>query len=208
MGEQVLVIDDDPQVQVALQRGLSRLGYEVAIASDGEAGRRAIEESAPAIVLTDVQMPKLDGHTLLRRIAARDLDTAVIVMTAHGGMEDVIDVLRNGAVDYLRKPWTASELMAAVGRALEVYTTRKAARAPKADEPAARAATDPILAGVIDELRRGEIALPPVPVVVGELRSAMGRRNTSTTQIAALIERDPRVATHVVKLANSAGHRP
>ena len=92
----VLVVEDDPDTSRTLDRCLRRLGYEVVTATDGEEGLRKAIELAPQVVLSDIRMPNMDGHTLLRRLSVHDLDTAVVIMSAHGDMNDVIDALRNG----------------------------------------------------------------------------------------------------------------
>ncbi len=104
----VLVVDDERDTRQVLEKTLRRLGYEVSGAENGEEGLKLAVELRPQVILSDIRMPQMDGHTLLRRLAAHNLDTAVIVMSAHGNMDDVIDLLRNGSVDYIRKPWAPS----------------------------------------------------------------------------------------------------
>jgi HD-like signal output (HDOD) protein/FixJ family two-component response regulator len=215
----VLVVEDDVFLQKSLGRSLERLGYEVEIAKDGAEGLRRTLESAPHVILTDIRMPELDGHTFLRRLAGHDTDSAIVVMSAHGDMADVVEVMRQGAIDYLSKPWTPSELAAALARAAEINRKRRAARARDAAalaaasriESAGEALSIPLAAPagtvfgtVLEQLRRGEVVLPALSPVVAELRAIVADPAASVDQVAAVIARDPRTSVQVLKLANSA----
>ncbi|MCW5806676.1 MAG: HDOD domain-containing protein [Deltaproteobacteria bacterium] len=210
--DRVLVVDDDEQTRRVLERSLRRLGYDITLAANGAEGLRLALEVRPHVILSDIRMPELDGHTLLRRLGAQGVESVVIVMSAHGDMDDVIDVLRNGAVDYLRKPWAPAELMAAIERAIEVYHQRrqgraaKEAEAPAAPGPAADkpAGPDQELVSLLDQVRRGEITLPPFPPVLQELRALLSHADTPMSEITALVERDPRLAAQVLRVVNSA----
>jgi CheY-like chemotaxis protein len=214
--DRVLVVEDDPDARRALERSLKRLGYDVTTADDGEAGLKLAIQDEPQVIFSDIRMPKMDGHTLLRRLASHDLDAAVIVMSAQGDMHDVIDVLRNGAVDYLEKPFASSELVAAVGRAVAIHEQRRRARLvvggvgelPGHDPSIASGerptpAADPVFTTILEEVRRGEIVLPPVPAVIAELLARLGARDSSMADIAAIVERDPRLAAQVLRITNT-----
>jgi FixJ family two-component response regulator/HD-like signal output (HDOD) protein len=116
----VLVVDDDELVRQSLGRNLRRLGCDVLFAEDGEAALRIALDASPAVIFLDLRMPGLDGHTVLRRLPATGVDASVVVMSGHGEVDDVIDALRMGAIDYLRKPWTTTDLASALARAIEV----------------------------------------------------------------------------------------
>ncbi len=117
----VLLVDDDDSIRLALQRGLQKLGCEILHAADGEAGLRMLKETSVQVVFLDLRMPGIDGHTFLRRLSTYASATRVVVVSGQGNMDDVVDVLRGGAVDYLRKPWTQSELLAAYTRAMDAF---------------------------------------------------------------------------------------
>lgn len=216
--DRVLVVDDESDTRKALEKSLRRLGYDVSSAANGEEGLKLALELRPQVILSDIRMPQVDGHTLLRRLATHDLDTAVIVMSAHGNMDDVIDVLRNGAVDYLKKPWAPSELVSAVGRAVDIHDQRRSTRQVQgtAEPPAAATAgaiaakqpekpkTDPAFSAILEQLRRGDMALPPFPAVLSELRSLLSRPEAAMHEITALVERDPRLAAQVLRISSSA----
>jgi HD-like signal output (HDOD) protein/CheY-like chemotaxis protein len=181
----------------------------VELASNGAEGLERALKSPPHVILTDIRMPELDGHTFLRRLAGRDLDSAIVVMSAHGDMADVVEVMRQGAIDYLTKPWTPSELAAALARANEIYRKRRAlrGRAPGAEPAPASSpapAGDPVFAQTLERLRRGDVVLPSTSPVVAELRRVAADADASVDAVAEVIARDPRTTMQVLRLANSA----
>jgi len=108
----VLVVDDDPAVSNALARALRLEGYDVSTAADGS---RALEEIAvrpPDAVVLDIQLPKIDGLEVCRRVRAAGDDTPVLMLTARDAIEDRVQGLDAGADDYLVKPFALAELLA------------------------------------------------------------------------------------------------
>jgi DNA-binding response OmpR family regulator len=92
----VLVVDDDAAARVAIEALLRSAGFATSTAGDGEAALSANRRSFPDIVLTDLEMPQIDGAELCQRLREIDGDLPVIVMTAHSSMQAVIEVLRAG----------------------------------------------------------------------------------------------------------------
>jgi len=120
-GTTVLLIEDSEDIRGILQFMLEREGYEVATASDGREGLRAIESGAPpGIVILDVMLPFVDGFTLLQKIRDTEAwrDVPVLMLTAKSGQKDIVRGLDTGAADYMAKPFDSSELMARVRRLL------------------------------------------------------------------------------------------
>jgi len=105
----VLVVDDEPIVRDVVVRYLQRDGYETLVAADGDAARRLIEETPPALVVLDVMLPGTDGLALCRWIRSRG-DLPVIMLTARGDEADRIVGLELGADDYVTKPFSPREL--------------------------------------------------------------------------------------------------
>ena len=132
--ERVLIVDDDEDVRAALQRTIKRIGYEAHVAADGVEGLAQAAKLDPSVIILDLRMPNMDGHTFLRRLATLQLDSVVVVASGNGEMDDVIDVMRHGAVDYLRKPWAPSEILAALTRAAEIREKRRTWRALQSGE--------------------------------------------------------------------------
>lgn len=214
----VLVVDDDASVREVLDRTLHRLGYQVLTAPDGLVALDLAASQHPQVILTDLRMPGVDGHTLLRRLVSAQIPSSVVVMSGQGNMDDVIEILREGAVDYLRKPWNPPELVGAVARAFALYEQRphgEAAPASETSEVAARPTLAPAAAPpgdapvdpwkqILARVRNGELLLPPVPAVVSSLRSMTQNPNVSLEEVAALIEQDQRIAADVLRLSNTA----
>jgi DNA-binding NtrC family response regulator len=114
----VLVVDDEPDMVENCARILQRGGYEVLTATDPRRGLVMLESGRPDLLLTDLKMPEIDGMALLRR--ARELDPAlpVIMITAFATVESAVAAVKEGAFDYLPKPFSVDQLHVAVDRAL------------------------------------------------------------------------------------------
>lgn len=123
----VLVVDDEPDLRLALRALLHRAGFGVEEARDGREGLRAVHEVRPDVVLLDVEMPEMDGWGALERIRELDEALPVIMLTAHGLEMERVRGLRAGADDYLVKPFGNQELLARIDLALG----RRRERAPE-----------------------------------------------------------------------------
>jgi DNA-binding NtrC family response regulator len=115
----ILIVDDETSARVALGELLGDEGYAVETAADGFKALAKLEGLAPALVLTDLNMPGMDGIELMRKARARDPEVAVVVMTAFGAIDTAVAAMREGAADYLTKPINADELLLVLERALE-----------------------------------------------------------------------------------------
>jgi DNA-binding response OmpR family regulator len=128
--ERILVVEDDSDLQRMLAFTLTRLGYQVQTATDGLHALQMLQESAPEqraeLILTDVQMPGLDGIELLRRVRSDDPDMPVIVMTAFTSNSAIMHALRLHADDFVAKPIEMAELKTALDRALRARRQRLA----------------------------------------------------------------------------------
>jgi two-component system response regulator MprA len=112
VAERVLVVDDDAPVRRMLERSLAAEGFEVEAAADGVAALVAAERSAPDLVVLDVAMPGLDGLAVCRRLRAKGLPGAILMLTARDAVPDRVAGLEAGADDYLVKPFAMEELVA------------------------------------------------------------------------------------------------
>ncbi len=108
MGQQILVVDDDPAITSVLRRGLTYEGYHVLTAQDGPDGLAQAREQAPELVILDIMMPGLDGWEVLRRLRAADATLPVLFLTAKDAPADQAQGLNAGADDYVVKPKTSS----------------------------------------------------------------------------------------------------
>ena len=112
----VLVVEDDAALREALSDTLELAGYAAIATGDAEQALAWLEKGNPGLVLSDVQMPGMDGHSLLRTLKARRPDIPVVLMTAFGQIDRAVQAMRDGAADYLPKPFEPDRLLAAVAR--------------------------------------------------------------------------------------------
>ncbi|HEY3376478.1 MAG TPA: response regulator transcription factor [Armatimonadota bacterium] len=109
----VLLIEDDEQIRELLPRYFSREGMTMLTAPDGQRGLQAIREHAPALVVLDVNLPDMDGWSILRRLRETDgYQPAVIMLTGRGDVPDRLLGLNLGADDYIIKPFEPLEVVA------------------------------------------------------------------------------------------------
>lgn len=116
----VLIVEDDLSLREALCDTLELAGYSVAAATDGPAALETLARVPVGMVVSDVQMPQMDGHSLLKRIRSRHPDLPVVLMTAYGTVQKAVDAMHCGASDYLMKPFAADVLVDMVSRYLPV----------------------------------------------------------------------------------------
>ena len=107
----VLVVEDDVTLGEALRDTLELEGYEVQVAADGEAALKLLQQHPFGMVLSDVQMRPMGGHQLLRMIKSRYPRLPVLLMTAYGSVDKAVTAMRDGAVDYLIKPFDSEVLL-------------------------------------------------------------------------------------------------
>ncbi len=118
-GERILVVDDDPAIVSTCIRTLTEEGFRVRGVGSGEEALACLREEPFDLFLTDVQMPDMDGLTLLRRVRDIDSNLTAVVITGHGTLRNAIDALRAGARGFLVKPFELDDLLSAVDEALE-----------------------------------------------------------------------------------------
>ncbi|MDZ4253899.1 MAG: sigma-54-dependent Fis family transcriptional regulator, partial [Sulfuritalea sp.] len=115
----VLLIEDDPAVRLGAEQALRLGGIEVRACADAESALAPAAEPAPDAVLSDVRLPGIDGFELLHRLREADSELPVILMTGHGDIRMAVDAMRDGAYDFLEKPFSSERLVEVVRRALE-----------------------------------------------------------------------------------------
>lgn len=115
----ILVVDNEETTRETLLKILEREGYQVLMANDGQAALEIIKEQRINLVVSDVCMPRMDGNKLLKMAKAARPELEVILMTGHGKMEMGIEALKEGAFDFIQKPFTKLALNKTVKQALE-----------------------------------------------------------------------------------------
>jgi DNA-binding NtrC family response regulator len=106
-GARVLIVDDDAPARRLLQVRLRALGCEVAMAADGEEALAEIKKHEPALMMLDLQMPKMGGIEVLRHLRNAGTTFPVVVITAHGSIESAVEAMKEGACDFITKPLDA-----------------------------------------------------------------------------------------------------
>ena len=115
----ILIIDDETLMREYVEEAMSRAGHVVDAVSNGPQGLTLLDKNTYDIVISDLKMTPMDGLEVLREVRKRRPDTAVIMMTAYGTVENAVVALREGAADYILKPFTPEAIELAVERALE-----------------------------------------------------------------------------------------
>ncbi len=115
----VLVVDDEQSIRDGSERILSRMGFEVFKAANGEEGLKILEDHNIAIILLDLKMPGMDGMEVLRLVKQKDSHVLVIVITGFATLETAIEAMKRGAYDFIPKPFEPDQLRIVVNRARE-----------------------------------------------------------------------------------------
>lgn len=115
----VLIVDDDEKMRMMLQKVLQREGYDTALADSGEDALGRLKTTDFDVVLTDIRMPGMGGMALLKDIREASPETTVIMMTAFGSVDSAVEAMKQGAYDYINKPFKIDEALIVIARAVE-----------------------------------------------------------------------------------------
>jgi two-component system C4-dicarboxylate transport response regulator DctD len=164
----VIVVDDESSIRNAVEQWLSLSGFEVQLFSRAEECLAALPAHFPGVIISDVRMPGLSGLELLAEVQRRDADLPVILLTGHGDVPMAVEAMRDGAYDFLEKPFSPETLLGSLRRALDKRRLVLENRAlhEQADN---RARLDATLLGVsrgLQTLRRQVLDLAALPVNV------------------------------------------
>ena len=130
--ETICVIDDDSSIRWVLEKALGGAGLPVKGYESADSALRAINVQEPAVVLTDIRMPGMDGLALLEQLNSHYPDLPVIIMTAHSDLDSAVSAYKGGAFEYLPKPFDIDEAVALVNRALDARAQQTVDVAPAA----------------------------------------------------------------------------
>jgi DNA-binding NtrC family response regulator len=126
--EHILVVDDAPDTLEVLQRNLRSHGYRVLTAPGVEEALHVLDIASIDLVITDFKMPRYSGLDLVKHVRENYKDTEIMMITGHASIDGAVTAVKSGAEAYLAKPFTDTELFAAVERALEKLQSRRTAR--------------------------------------------------------------------------------
>ncbi|MGI9591088.1 MAG: sigma-54-dependent transcriptional regulator, partial [Myxococcota bacterium] len=115
----VLVIDDDPGVRDYMEALVSRQGYDVTTVADGEQALGSLDVTRPDLITLDVVLPGMDGLATLAELKKKVPDVPVVMLSGHGQARNIVEAMKLGASDFLRKPFEVEELELAFQKALE-----------------------------------------------------------------------------------------
>jgi two-component system, NtrC family, C4-dicarboxylate transport response regulator DctD len=115
----ILLIDDEPEVRAATAQALDLAGFKVQDLSAAERALELVSFGFPGVVLSDIRMPAMDGMTLMMRVQDIDRDIPVILITGHGDVELAVRAMRQGAYDFIEKPFDVAKLSEVIARAIE-----------------------------------------------------------------------------------------
>lgn len=137
MSKRILIVDDEPSIRTVLRAHLKRAGYRPMLAEDGLAAVDLLEREPVDLVVTDLMMPNMDGMALLGHCRTHHPGLPVILITAHGTVDSAVEAIKQGAHDYITKPFDADELQRIIRKAL---ATEAADRRKFQPDPTARRA--------------------------------------------------------------------
>ncbi len=123
--KKILIVDDEKYMRIILSKVLRASGYKVLLAEDGYQALNLFSEFRPRVVLLDYKLPDIDGIEVLKRIKEINSNVAVIMLTAHGNIQNAVSAMKNGAFDYLAKPYNNDELIIIVQKAFETTKLTK-----------------------------------------------------------------------------------
>ncbi len=114
--KRILVVDDEENTRLALKRLLNREGYEVQTAANGREALNSLNSSPVELIITDLNMPEMNGLTFLKELNRQYPASNVIMITAYGEVESYLEALNLGAFEYLNKPLRLDELRKVMGK--------------------------------------------------------------------------------------------
>jgi DNA-binding NtrC family response regulator len=129
----ILVVDDDPSMRMALSESLMSCGHAVETAGDGMDALKKFRKGGFEMVITDIRMPKMNGIDVLKSVKAASPETPVIVITAYGTVNTAVEAMKEGAADFIMKPFSLDDLELVVKNVLD---TRQPAEEESAAHPA------------------------------------------------------------------------
>ena len=129
VGERVLIVEDDPATRTGLAELVQAWGFQTAEAAEGEEAMRKVTTFRPAIIVSDLVMPRMGGADLLRALKDQLSDITFILLTAQGTVDSAVEAIKEGAYDYLSKPVDPQRLQILLQKAVERQDTLREVRA-------------------------------------------------------------------------------
>ena len=124
IAERVLIVEDDAAARQGLELLVRSWGFAAESAADGEEALAKVTTFRPAIVISDLVMPRMDGLTLLRTLRAQGTDVTTLLLTAQGTVETAVEAMKEGAYDYLTKPVDIQRMKILLDKIVDRKSTR------------------------------------------------------------------------------------
>ncbi len=121
----LLIVEDEPLLRITMSDALRKEGWTVDVAEDGVQGVTLFERHLHEVVLSDLVMPRMDGMEVLQRIKAMQPETTVVIITAHGTVEKAVQAMREGAADFIAKPFSMAQLLVRLSNICSVRQLRE-----------------------------------------------------------------------------------
>src|SRR5215467_5286348 len=125
MSDTILIVDDEPSNRNILSQELIHEGYSVVAASDGREALSKVESSRPDLIILDYMMPDLSGLEVLKELRKRENDAPVVMITAYGTLERAVEAMKEGAYDFITRPFEPDHIALVVKKALERQTLKR-----------------------------------------------------------------------------------
>jgi DNA-binding NtrC family response regulator len=198
----ILVVDDEQVVRESLREWFAEDGYTVAVAASGREALQAVGQAPWDILLVDIKMPGMDGLELQRRLKEITPDALVIIMTAYASVDTAVQALKDGAYDYVAKPFDPEELERLVGKAIERQQLMRENQQLK-EQIAAADGTDELIgrSPEIEQVRALVTSVAPTDTTV----LITGENGTGKELVARIIHRASPRRTMPLVVANCAG---
>jgi diguanylate cyclase (GGDEF)-like protein len=126
-GPAILVVDDDAMVRDIVVESIKAAGYHAEVSEDGADALQKNAKNKYDLIITDMRLPGMDGLSLIKKLKSNNSSTDVIVMTGYGTIENAVECMKAGALEYLIKPFTVDQIQVAVRKAVELRELRRKA---------------------------------------------------------------------------------
>lgn len=186
MSHKILVIDDEDTLRHFLRLHLQERGYHVTEAPDGDTAIRLIDREQFEVALVDLHLTDMDGLDIMRHLRQKSPQTSVIILTAYASVDSAVEALRQGAHDYLTKPFETAELLASVADGIARQTATPAA-APENEAQVLEIKDLQLNRASRQVTRRGE-AINLTPTEFDILATLMAQPDTAIDSISLIKE--------------------
>jgi len=146
----ILVVDDDPQMQLALKTSLMRNDYETTVACNGKQALKFLENDTFDVIVSDQRMPEMDGIELLASLQAKEYDIPFVMITAYGTINQAVEAMQAGAADFITKPFSVDDLLRVVERVMspECRQLQRVSKKSKCGRPII--SNDPLMIRILE----------------------------------------------------------